>query len=184
MAGIKVTVTSNVSSELSDVVARIENREPLFAKINEYLLRSTRQRFKDQVDPDGKRWAALSPRYLKRKHRNKDKVLTLRGHLQGLLRGQFDNDKLDFGSDRKYAAKLHYGGKFKIKGRQSTVYFKQQSDGSIGRQFVKKKQSNFAQSVQVGDHTATYPSRKFLGISKSDAEHIKRIALRHLSEHK
>lgn len=181
MAGVKVTVTSNVDNELAGIVSRVENRAPMFAQVNEYLLRSTRQRFKDQVDPDGKPWAALSPRYLKRKHRNKDKVLTLRGELQGLLRGQFDNDKLDFGSDRKYAAKLHYGGKFKIKGRQSTVYFRQGADGSVGRQFVKKKQSNFAQSVQIGDHTATYPSRKFLGFSQSDSEHIKKIALRHMS---
>ncbi|MFV0679023.1 phage virion morphogenesis protein [Ottowia sp.] len=42
-----------------------------------YLLRSTQDRFKLQIGPDGGRWAA--PKRLSRKKKHKDKILALQG---------------------------------------------------------------------------------------------------------
>lgn len=181
MAGVNITLDAQTAS-VGSLLNRITQRTALFAEINEYLLQSTRERFLTQVAPDGSRWAPLSPRYQKRKHKNANRILTLRGHLQSTLRGQFTNDELLFGSDRPYAALMQLGGTIQRQSRKATVYFKQHRDGSIGNRFSKKKSSNFAQDVNIGAHTATHIARPFLGLSAADLNQLNNIVMRHLSK--
>ncbi|WP_447904483.1 phage virion morphogenesis protein [Pseudomonas aeruginosa] len=82
----------------------------LLQDIGELLLNIHRRRFQAQVSPDGTPWQPLSPAYLRRKRKNRDKILTLDGHLRNLLRYQLDGSELLFGSDRPYAAIHHFGG--------------------------------------------------------------------------
>ncbi|MGY0523026.1 phage virion morphogenesis protein, partial [Pseudomonas aeruginosa] len=76
----------------------------LLQDIGELLLNIHRHRFRAQVSPDGTPWQPLSPAYLRRKRKNRDKILTLDGHLRNLLRYQVEGNELLFGSDRPYAA--------------------------------------------------------------------------------
>lgn len=133
------------------------------------LLRIHRERFKSQVAPDGTPWAPLSPRYLASKRKNKDKILTLDGDLVGLLRGQVEGDSLLFGTDRPYGAIQQLGGEIKREERAASVYFRMnERTGEVGRQFVPKHRSNFAQDVKIGAYTIEIPARPWLGTSDSD----------------
>jgi len=75
----------------------------------ESWLNSTRARFESQESPSGTPWVALSERYRKRKHRNRDKILILRGHLMGTLNYQVSSTEVAVGSPLIYAATHQYG---------------------------------------------------------------------------
>lgn len=136
--------------------------------LGELLLIIHRARFRSQVAPDGTPWQVLSPGYLKRKRKNKDKVLTLDGTMSSTLRYQIDGDDLLFGTDRPYGAIHHFGGKIERQARQSTVYFHQAKSGEVGQLFVKKSKSNFAQDVKIGPYTISMPARPWLGVGDQD----------------
>lgn len=182
MAGVKVVITSDVAQKLGALMQGVEHPAELFGQINEYLLRSTRARFKTQSSPSGVAWAPLSPAYQKQKRRNSNRVLTLNGYLQGTLRGQHSDQGLTFGSDRVYAAIQQLGGTIKRKASTRDLYFKQNRDGSVGNRFVKKGKSNFAQTASVGAHEIKIPARPFLGTNKKDEQHIVKLAQRFLKK--
>lgn len=181
MTGVKVDITSDVAAKMAQLESLVANPAPLFAQLNEYMMRSTRARFKTQTSPSGEPWQALSARYHKRKHRNKDKILTFRGYLQGTLRGQFDDSGLTFGTNSVYGAIHQFGGIIQQKARQQTLNFRQGSDGSIGNRFVKKKKSNFSQRVSVGAYQIQMPARPWLGLSEQDRQFVTRLTLRYLN---
>lgn len=83
------------------------------------------------------------------------------GHLQRSITTAYDARSAVIGTDVAYARLHQLGGTVERKGRE--VYFRQGKDGTIGRRFVKKKRSNFAQATR--DHTATYPARPFLPVN-------------------
>ncbi|EJO9071443.1 phage virion morphogenesis protein [Salmonella enterica] len=83
------------------------------------------------------------------------------GHLQRSITTAYDARSAVIGTDVAYARLHQLGGTVERKGRE--VYFRQGKDGTIGRRFVKKKRSNFAQAAR--DHTATYPARPFLPVN-------------------
>lgn len=181
MAGVKLEYNANdAQQKVSGLIAGLEHPAPLFAVINEYLLQIHRKRFKEQRSPQGVRWEPLSPRYQKRKHRNSNKILTLRGYLQGTLRGQFDDDGLEFGTNQIYGAIHHFGGEIKKKRRAASVFFRQRANGSVGKRFVKKSKSNFAQDVTVKDHTVKIPARPWLGTSTDDDQVILNKTIKYL----
>lgn len=181
MAGVKVDITSDVAAKMAQLQGLVQHPAPLFARINEYMMRSTRARFKTQTGPDGAAWQPLSARYLKRKHKNKDKILTLRGYLQGTLRGQFDDSGLAFGTNVQYAGIHQFGGIIKRSGGERNLYFRQNKDGTVGNRFVKKKKSNFMQTVSVSDFEFDMPARPFLGLSDDDRQFIARLTIRYLN---
>ncbi|EAS0531561.1 phage virion morphogenesis protein [Salmonella enterica] len=83
------------------------------------------------------------------------------GHLQRSITTAYDARSAVIGTDVEYARLHQLGGTVERKGWE--VYFRQGKDGTIGRRFVKKKHSNFAQAAR--DHTATYPARPFLPVN-------------------
>ncbi|WP_420553984.1 phage virion morphogenesis protein [Neptuniibacter marinus] len=181
MTGVKLEYNANVVQvRINNAINQLEKPAPLFAIINEYLLQAHRQRFKEQRSPAGVPWAPLSPRYKRRKHRNQNKILALRGHLQGTLRGQYDNEGLEFGTNRIYGAIHQFGGDIKRKQRSTTLYFKRARDGSVGNRFVKKSRSNFAQDATVGGHSVHIPARPWLGTSADDDQTILNKALEYM----
>lgn len=180
MAGVKVTVTSDIEDKLQGLVAGIEHPAPMFAIMNEYLGKITRARFTSQSAPDGSPWQALSEKYKARKKKNKNLILTLNKHLRGTFRGVVDDSGLEFGTDRIYAEIHQFGGTIKKRARQGEVYFNQSADGSVGNRFVKKNRSNFAQSVSIREHSVKIPARPFLGTSPKEENHLLKIAVRYL----
>lgn len=182
MAGARVDLNSKEAhKELAGLLGSLENPAPVLQQIREYLTRTHKQRFREQRSPDGIPWQALAPSYQKRKHKNSNKVLTFRGHLSGTLAGVIDNHGLEFGTNRTYGAIHHFGGEIKHPGGQRDLFFKERG-GAVGNRFVKRKSSNFAQTVNVGPYTIKIPARPWLGTSDKDDEHILGITRRWLQK--
>ena len=100
MAGARIEFevdTATASAALDFVAAKLspEGRKLLLSDIGEYLLRSTRDRAVDQVDPDGHRWPALEPAYARWKAKKRPGVPILKfdNHMLGdQLSWQLDGD--------------------------------------------------------------------------------------------
>ncbi|MEO1902616.1 MAG: phage virion morphogenesis protein [Alcanivorax sp.] len=111
MAGARIELdSSQTRAAISRMIGELQNPVPLYQQIIEYLRRVHRDRFRTQHSPAGQPWAALSPAWQKRKHRNKDKILTFRGYLRDTLVGQYDADGVEFGTSRVYGAIHQFGG--------------------------------------------------------------------------
>ena len=128
---------------------------PVMADIGEALLNSTRQRFSDQVSPEGEAWSPLSHVTKARKKRNKDKILTEEGRLRRLLSVQAGRDYVEVGSTRIYAGTHQFGAR---RGAYGTT-----------RQGAP---------IPWGD----IPARPFLGVSDADKKTILEIIQKHLKK--
>ena len=87
MAGAHLPIDIQIDIQIDDAALRsaLAQLRAVTGDLGEALLNSTRDRFATFTSPSGRGWAALSPAYQKRKKRNKDKILTLRGYLRGTL---------------------------------------------------------------------------------------------------
>ena len=111
MAGARIELdSSRAQATLGRMIGELQNPVPLYQQIIEYLRRVHEERFRAQRSPQGKPWEALSPAWQKRKHRNKDKILTFRGYLRDTLAGQYDAGGVEFGTNRVYGAIHQFGG--------------------------------------------------------------------------
>lgn len=114
MAGASLGISVEIDDrEVLQAIQRLQdaggNLQGAFADIGEYLLISHRERWDRQVSPEGEPWAPLAPQTIKRKKKNRDKVLVLEGDLRDLLRYQDSPDSLEFGTDRIYGASHQFG---------------------------------------------------------------------------
>lgn len=112
MAGIHITVDTSSWGPLQHRLQDLANLDTstLMPRLGEYLKRSTKERFASQSAPDGTAWQALQPRTLQRKKYNKDKVLTLRGHLRSKIGYQpLGKSAVQVGSPSIYAATHQFG---------------------------------------------------------------------------
>ncbi|HCT25284.1 MAG TPA: phage virion morphogenesis protein [Stenotrophomonas sp.] len=158
--------------------------QPMLDDIGEYLLRSTRDRAARQVSPDGAPWAPLSPSYRRYKERKRPGVPMLRFdfHMLGdQLAHQVVGDTLLVGTNAPYGAIHQFGGAINRPARSTQVYFRQGRDGEVGTQFVKRRQSNFAQWVTLPAYTIGIPARPWLGLSTEDEQEVVLIASDHVA---
>lgn len=128
---------------------------PVMADIGEQLLNSTRQRFSDQVSPEGEAWSPLSHVTKARKKKNKDKILTGEGRLRRLLSVRAGKNYVEVGSTRIYAGTHQFGAR----------------RGAYG---ADKNGS----PIPWGD----IPARPFLGVSNADKKTILEIIQKHLKK--
>ena len=128
---------------------------PVMADIGEQLLNSTRQRFSDQVSPEGEAWSPLSHVTKARKKKNKDKILTEEGRLRRLLSVQAGKNYVDVGSTRIYAGTHQFGA-------ERGAYSKTQRGALIP--------------------WGNIPARPFLGVSNDDKKTILEIIQKHLKK--
>lgn len=112
MAGVNIQIDDRAVREALERLARTgaDLSAPL-AVIGEKLLRSHKDRFDRQQDPEGKPWAPLSEKYRARKKRNQGKILVLDSYLKDLLRYQVEagGTQLRLGTDRIYGATHQLG---------------------------------------------------------------------------
>ena len=94
---------------LAKLQGNAETLRPALHEIGEYLLEATEDRFVAQVDPAGRPWAPLSPRYKTQKRRRQDLILVLDGYLKGTLAKRVSAARLEIGSNRIYAATHQLG---------------------------------------------------------------------------
>ena len=182
MAGVTLEFDAIAAlAVVNEAAAALADPAPMLRDIGEFLLIAHDQRFASQASPDGTPWQALSPAYLKRKKKNRDKILVLDGFLKNTLRYQVNNNELLFGTNRIYGAMMHFGGSIDIAARSQQAYFRQDGrTGDVGNQFVSKRKSNFAQWVTIGAYTIQIPARPWLGVSDDDNYAIAGIATRYL----
>ncbi len=176
MAGTRLKFEVD-DQEVREMLARQTHPDddPLSHRIGEYLLRSTQDRFKSQTAPDGSAWKPLTPRYLKRKKYNQDKILTLRGNLRKYIQFQpLDEKTVEVGSNSKYAAIHQFGGEINQPSRPATVRYRSKAGKVL---FAGKKHSKGVteRNVTIPAHTVTMPARPFLGISAADDQEIRDI---------
>ena len=158
MSAVKVEINSTELQEiLGRAVQTLTNPKLLFMEIGEELLAIHRVRFLRQQSPDGTPWQPLADWYQASKAKNRDKILTLDGHLGGKLRYQATGQGVEFGSDRPYAAIHQFGGTIRPhKAKALNV------------------RNRLAKSV-------TMPARPWLGLSDEDQQRIIEIAKSHLT---
>ena len=182
MAGVTLEFDAVAAlAVVNEAAAALADPAPMLRDIGEFLLIAHDQRFASQASPDGTPWQALAPAYLKRKKKNRDKILVLDGFLKNTLRYQVNNNELLFGTNRIYGAMMHFGGSIDVAARSQQAYFRQDGKtGDVGNQFVSKRKSNFAQWITIGAYTIQIPARPWLGISDDDNYAIAGIATRYL----
>ncbi|MBL8247705.1 MAG: phage virion morphogenesis protein [Candidatus Competibacter sp.] len=106
---LTISNAAEVKATFERLDAALADLTPAFQDIGEALLNRTRERFSTQTAPDGTPWAALSPDYAQRKKKNKDKILTLSGHLRGLLNYQAGPCEVRIGTPLIYGATHQFG---------------------------------------------------------------------------
>ncbi len=187
MAGARIEITKDTARPaLKRAIAQLEGegRELMLADIGEYLLRSTRERGARQVDPSGAPWRPLSEDYKKWKQKKRPGVPILKFdfHMLGdQLSYQVDSDALYVGTNAPYGAVHQFGHTFERKARKQELFFHRDRGGEVGNLFVKKRKSNFAQTVDVGAHQGVLPARPWLGLSDEDHDEVLAIAADYLA---
>lgn len=114
MAGASNFITVDVDDrQMRHAFEKLElagqNMEPLFADIGEHLLESTKQRFEEQVDPDGLPWTPLKESTRERKKKNNDLILVEHGQLVDSFHARASHTEVAVGSNDIRAATLHFG---------------------------------------------------------------------------
>ena len=188
MAGARVEFTADTASPaLKRLAGQLQGagKEQLLGRFGEYLLTSTRERAKLQVDPDGNKWAALSPPYAREKAKKRPgkPMLNFDFHMLGdRLSYQVDGDGLLVGTSAPYGAAHQFGHTFQRAARTQDVFFSKRGIEQGDNRFRKKRHATFAQTVHVPEHQSVLPPRPFLGVSKEDEVELVDIAKDHLGQ--
>ena len=111
MAGSFITVTPSghepVLAYLQQLQEKSGNLQPVLADIGELLLISHRERWQQQVDPQGRPWEPLAPETIERK--GHDLILREHDFLRDLLNYQTDPMALYFGTPQDYGQYPQFG---------------------------------------------------------------------------
>lgn len=111
MIGVNIEFNAQDALDaLLNIEAALDDLPRLFDHMGEVLFDIHDARFNAQESPDGIPWQSLSPWYKESKSRNKDKILTLDGHLNKDLDWQIEGNTLLFGTVRVYGAIHQFGG--------------------------------------------------------------------------
>ncbi|MDH5298670.1 MAG: phage virion morphogenesis protein [Desulfobulbaceae bacterium] len=174
MAGAFTCISKIDDREIIAALDRLRARggrlAPAFKNIGEALLRSTRERFDSQADPDGRPWQDLRASTIAAKaaRGHSTKVLRQRGHLADTIRYQADEGGVRIGTNRIYGAIHQFGGKTKAhvikpSGKKTLAW------------------PGARHPVRSVNHPGSeIPARPFLGISRTDRERILEVVCDHL----
>jgi phage virion morphogenesis protein len=151
-----------VRAELRKLSGRLGNMAPFYKNVGEELVESTKERFNEQLDPEGKPWRPLKPATMARKKTKR--ILRERGLLQDTIFYRASGRELLVGSARIYSAIHQLGG---------TVH--------VPAMKPKNKKALFwpgaAHPVKsVKAHDVRIPARPYLGVSERDRVRILEIA--------
>lgn len=162
MAGRSITFENeNIDAALTALFAAAGDVTPALQNIGEYGGKSTRRRFIDETDPEGKPWQALNALYA----RTKKGPGKLRGETRTLSQIVWqlaDDNGVEWGSNEVYARIHNEGGDIVPKSADTLVF-------SMGGQTFHVKK-------------VTIPKRQFLGTNAQDIEEILGIVQDHFIE--
>lgn len=192
MAGSNIQIKTGITvkdEKVRQTLQRLQQIDgqttDLMSQIGESLQESTEKRFKTQTRPDGGKWQSLNPIYQKIKHRNKDKILTLRRHLRQSIRYQVQGaNAVAIGTNLEYAAIHQLGGEIDMPSRQRTIRHRTTAGGQLLRQsehknlavFAGKRHRRFREtSIMTSAYKVKMHARPFLGLSEQDNTRVNRI---------
>lgn len=110
---IKIDVNDKqVQTKLSAIARQLKQPRKLYGVLGETVKKLHKERFKQELSPEGKKWKALSPATveLKRKRGKSQRILRQDGYLSDKTAYNYDDKRLEFGSDAKYARLHQFGG--------------------------------------------------------------------------
>lgn len=175
MSEIKID-TSAWTGALDKLMRATTRRRDLMTALAGTMLDAVEENFQQQGRP---KWAGWSPAYARR--RGSGQILQRSGRLAASIRPAVTNDEATVGTNVKYARIHHYGGEIRHQPRTQNLYFKQYKNGSVSRQFVKRRNANFVQSATVGAYTVRMPARPFLQLTDSDITELEATGLRYFA---
>lgn len=102
--------TDEITPALERVWAALENPLPLMQELGEFFVESTKQRFLAGRAPSGALWAPKSPVTLARYPRSSAPLIGESKALSQNIFMEAFTDRVEWGSDRVYAAMQQFGG--------------------------------------------------------------------------
>jgi len=144
---------------LAGLSTRMSHLAPVMRVIAGLLEDRTAENFATESGPLGK-WPAIKPP--KNKARTHPKILRDTSRLKASITTRYSETTAEIGTNVIYAAIHQFGGDIDMPARSQQSYFKQHEDGTVGRLFVRKSASNFAQWHTRGAHKIHMPARPFL----------------------
>lgn len=189
MSGVRVEVgvdDRQFQAAMVELLARGRALEPAFKSIGEMMLRSTDQRFRDQVDQEGAPWLPISAAWRDEKQRRGhiQKILQMRGRLRGSVTYKASNDRVAVGSNVIYAAIHQLGGDINQPERTQVLAF--QGPATKPGRFISRAKAGKAKKAvtiriaTIKARTISMPARPYLGLSADDRERVAKILARHL----
>ena len=155
-----------IQRKLQELEKKADNLHPCLKNIGEYLVDATQGRFSNEVDPEGKKWAALKQSTKDRKKNTK--ILTESSGLRDSIVYAVRNNGLKVGTNKIHGATHQFGLDKDLHvpahKRLVTTAF--------------KKPLKFPVWAEVKAHTFNpkIPARPFLGFSTEDRQEILDIA--------
>lgn len=148
---LKITLNDNQAiQKLTRIASQLQHPRKLYGLLGETLKKIHADRFKAEVAPDGKKWQSLSP--ITREIKGNDQILKQGGYLSQKTAYNYDDNRLEFGSDAKYAKLHQFGGIIRPKKGKRLKFGK-------GSNTVYAKQSKI-------------PARPWLGVNAQDEQKL------------
>lgn len=148
---LKITLNDNQAiQKLTGIASQLQHPRKLYGLLGETLKKIHADRFKAEVAPDGKKWQPLSP--ITREIKGNDQILKQGGYLSQKTAYNYDDNRLEFGSDAKYAKLHQFGGVIRPKKGKRLKFGK-------GSNTVYVKQSKI-------------PARPWLGVNAQDEQKL------------
>jgi len=157
---ITIRITGDEGKKaLAGISSRMSHPAPVMRVIAGLLEDRVAENFATESGPLG-RWPAIKPP--KNKARTNPKILQDTARLKSSITSRHGDNTAEIGTNAVYAAIHQFGGEINIPARSQQSYFKQDRRGSVGRLFVRKSASNFAQWHTRGTQIIEMPARPFL----------------------
>ena len=137
--------TLSITHALQRLQTAGANPRPVLQEIGEYLVVSTKERFKSKKAPDGSTWADNSPATQAQKKGRSDPLVGESKSLSRQIHYRTTANTLTVGSPMEYSAVQQFGA----------------SQGQFGK-------TGRGRPIPFGD----IPARPFLGLSKDDEDNI------------
>ena len=180
---------AELSRGLAELQGKLVRLRPVLVDIGEYLLNSTRERFRSESAPDGSRWKPLSRSYAARKARKgrSKTLLQLDGYMFGSLTFQASDFEVRVGTNTPYARLHQFGGSFAVPPRPGSVKLRTDARGGLLKRgnlatFANRSHKRFTVRDYVrSGFLVNLPARPFLGLSTDDRASIQSTVTRYLS---
>lgn len=166
MTGAMITVTiedTEVRKLLSDIMGRMHNKKPAMGIIGNIVRNSIHKNFEA-----GGRPAPWKPS--QRAEKTGDKTLIKTKQLFNSFTINAEQDRVEIGTNKIYAAIQHFGGDINHPARERTMFFKKYKRGERKglTRFSKESKAGFGMKVPGRAYTIHITARPFMMVQDED----------------